>query len=439
LKQSLKTKLRQLWFPAAFRLPEPEFTKEQLDLLEELIQLIHPTLSQQEKTAGDERLSMAHFLVDLGTGIWRIRRKIEGLTRMPKEIKDALYSLESTWASMSEGGVEIVDHIGTIPSKNEAKVVEVRDIPNLTRDQVVETIKPTIVFRGEVIQLGEVVMGRAVKSTVSTFAPQGEPEAVHAAAETIRAGESEPAEEDGEILPAAAEPPIENEEPPTLEQTDNDYVLTDTQVESTEPIEPVEVAEITEEREEIEIPELPEPDELTDAPGETVEGPVVVPEELHEVITAQALLPLADEPDLSSTEPDEKPKKKRASHRAKAESSIASDEWTDALGEAEDEPPVVLDALIEDIAVQVVSDEPDTFPAEPDEKPKKKRASGERTDVPDEAVEEQVAVPDEKPKKKRASRRTKAESSTAPDEAPKPKRTRRTKKKEDTTEVNDVG
>ena len=168
MKQSFKTKLKQLWFPKAFRLPEPEFSKEQIDLLEELIQLIHPTLSKVETANRDERVHMAHFLVDLGTGIWRIRRKIEGLTRMPKEIRDALYSLESTWMSMSEGGVEIIDHIGTIPSKKEAKVVEVRDIPNLAREQVVDALKPTILLRGEVVQLGEVIMGRPVRNGVET-------------------------------------------------------------------------------------------------------------------------------------------------------------------------------------------------------------------------------------------------------------------------------
>jgi hypothetical protein len=167
LKQSFKTKLRQLWFPTDFRLPEPEFSKEQLDLLEELIQLINPTLSRAEQASRDDKLNMANFLIDLGTGIWRIRCKIEGMTRMPKEIRDALYSLESTWMSMSEGGVEIVDHIGSLPNKHEVKVIEVREIPNLAREQVIDTIKPTILFHGEVIQLGEVIVGKPVNSSDS--------------------------------------------------------------------------------------------------------------------------------------------------------------------------------------------------------------------------------------------------------------------------------
>jgi hypothetical protein len=149
-----------LWVPAEFRLPEPEFTEEQLDILEELIQLMSPSLSDTDDAIQDERVRMANFLAELGTGIWRVRRKIEDLSRMPKEIKDALYSIESMWISMADGGVEIIDHIGVIPPKREAKVIEIREIAGLTREQVVETIKPTILMQGEVVQQGEVVLGR---------------------------------------------------------------------------------------------------------------------------------------------------------------------------------------------------------------------------------------------------------------------------------------
>gem|GEM_PF-793529 len=165
MKQSFKTRVRQWWVPAEFRLSEPEFTRDQLDLLEELIQLIAPNISRAESATRDGRLQMANFLVDLGTGIWRIRRKIEGLSRMPREIRDAMYSLESMWMSMSEGGVEIVDHMGTIPSAREAKIIETRNVPGLAREQVIETIKPTILLRGELVQLGEVIMGKPASPT----------------------------------------------------------------------------------------------------------------------------------------------------------------------------------------------------------------------------------------------------------------------------------
>jgi hypothetical protein len=171
LKRSFWTKLRQIWIPKEFRLPEPEFTKEQLDLLEELIQMIGPKISRAASATKDERAKMVDFLVDLGTGIWRVRRKIDGLSRMPREIRDALYSLESMWMAMSTDGVEIMDHIGTTPSGSEAKVVENREIPGLTREQVIDAIKPTIILKGEIVQMAEVIMGRPPRTAVRTAAP----------------------------------------------------------------------------------------------------------------------------------------------------------------------------------------------------------------------------------------------------------------------------
>ena len=103
-----RTRWRQMLFPAEFRLPEPDFKEDQLDLLEELIQLIQPNIEEMESDGLDEKLQMARFLIQLATGVWRVRRRIEGLKRMPKELKEALFSLESIWASMAEGAFPLL-------------------------------------------------------------------------------------------------------------------------------------------------------------------------------------------------------------------------------------------------------------------------------------------------------------------------------------------
>jgi hypothetical protein len=38
--------------------------------------------------------------------------------------------------------------------------MEVRLVPGLDREQIVETLKPTIRLKGEIVQVGEVVLGR---------------------------------------------------------------------------------------------------------------------------------------------------------------------------------------------------------------------------------------------------------------------------------------
>jgi hypothetical protein len=89
------------------------------------------------------------------------------------------------WMGMSQDGVEIVDHIGTAPSGREAKIVEVREIPGLAREQVIDAIKPTIILRGEIIQMGEVIVGRPPYTALS-------------AAGSTRAAEPPPPEMDDE-------------------------------------------------------------------------------------------------------------------------------------------------------------------------------------------------------------------------------------------------
>jgi hypothetical protein len=57
LKRFFSTKLRQIWIPKEFRLPEPEFTKEQLDSLEELIQTAGSKISRAAGVPPDDEIS----------------------------------------------------------------------------------------------------------------------------------------------------------------------------------------------------------------------------------------------------------------------------------------------------------------------------------------------------------------------------------------------
>ena len=160
VKFNLKS-IKQLFYPAEFRLPEPEFSEDQLALMEELIQLIQPKVESLTTENQDEKIQMARFLIQLATGIWRVRRRIEGLKRLPKELQEALFSLESMWSSMAASGVSVIDHVGESPSVSGGpRVVEVRLVPGLDREQVIETVLPTVFLHGQVVQVGEVVVGR---------------------------------------------------------------------------------------------------------------------------------------------------------------------------------------------------------------------------------------------------------------------------------------
>lgn len=141
-------------------MPEPEFSGDQLDMLEDLVQLIQPALVSAEELHRRDKKDLARFLVELGTGVWRVKKKVDSMKRVPREIKEAIYALESTWESMEKEGVRLIDHVGEVPIGMVPKVVQVVQVPGLEREVIVEAIKPTIMLKGEVIQVGEVVLGR---------------------------------------------------------------------------------------------------------------------------------------------------------------------------------------------------------------------------------------------------------------------------------------
>ncbi|EHM10646.1 hypothetical protein TheveDRAFT_1528 [Thermanaerovibrio velox DSM 12556] len=157
---NLSWRLKQLSYPEEFRLPEPEFDGDQLDTLEDLVQLIQPALISAEDLHRRDRRELARFMAELGTGVWRVKKKVESMKRVPREIKEAIYALESTWESMAQDGVQVIDHVGEVPLGMVPKVVKVIEVPGLEREMIVEALKPTIMLKGEVIQVGEVVLGR---------------------------------------------------------------------------------------------------------------------------------------------------------------------------------------------------------------------------------------------------------------------------------------
>jgi hypothetical protein len=374
--------------PAEFRLPEPEFTKEQLELLEELIQLITPNLSRGGGFAADERARMAGFLVDLGTGVWRIRRKIDGLSRMPREIRDALYSLESMWMSMSEGGVEIIDHIGAVPSPKEALIVETRDVPGLTREQVIDAVKPTILFHGEVVQRGEVIMGRpaAPGAFLTTYPQPGQDDGEEGEATAAGEAETAPQTPDETFAPSAHDAA---EDEPTGPDAEPEYI---------DAAEPADDEADAAERAEAAADFEPEPEPAE--PGQYAETIPIPEAELDAAAQAQP----DEEPEASEERHEEElPPEEPQSPELGESPSVAGGETEDAPVEI----PLPKKAprrgrTVREAVKQVILDSPDgsAFDGTGRAKRRKARASADAGEKP----EEQAA--ETKPRRKRASKKT---------------------------------
>jgi hypothetical protein len=160
--------IRQLRFPKEFRIAPSAWSLEVLPDLHRLVEsLVSEGPGVSEQSAGDPAAEKGHlrFLADLGTGLWRLRQKmVQPGTEQPLENMQRAYRhFQATWDVLSQAGLEVRDHTGTpYDAGLSITVIAFEPTPGVGREMVVETIKPTIYYKSQRIQRGEVIVGTPV-------------------------------------------------------------------------------------------------------------------------------------------------------------------------------------------------------------------------------------------------------------------------------------
>jgi len=152
--------LRQLCYPPEFRIAPGDWPPELAQQLRAVLKALQaPPPPPPEQPALPKRL-----LADVGTGLWRLRQRMlqPGSDQPLEEMRRAYRHLQSIWDALAEAGVEIRDHTGEpVPQGGiyALKVLAYQPTPSLEREQVIETIKPSIYQGTETLQMGEVIVG----------------------------------------------------------------------------------------------------------------------------------------------------------------------------------------------------------------------------------------------------------------------------------------
>jgi hypothetical protein len=109
-------------------------------------------------------------LADLATSMWRLRNRMQ---ESPDAPRSAARHAETAWDTLAQAGVEVQDHLHEPFDPGLSLVVlAFQPTAGLRRDQVIETIRPSVYLHDRVIQTGEVIVG--------TPDPPAEPPAPHA-------------------------------------------------------------------------------------------------------------------------------------------------------------------------------------------------------------------------------------------------------------------
>ena len=158
--RNILTSLRQLKYPAEFRIQPPIWSEDLSDLIDKIQSTVTKptTVTNEDQMSSKERLT---FLAEVGTGLWRLRQKMikPGTKRPLEEMQKAFRHLESTWDVLTQAGLEIQDHTGAAyDSGMSLKAIAFQPTQGIGREKIMETIKPTIYYKGQPIQMGEVIV-----------------------------------------------------------------------------------------------------------------------------------------------------------------------------------------------------------------------------------------------------------------------------------------
>jgi hypothetical protein len=165
MKGDMRGALRQVLFPREFRIPALSPSKDLETAVErpaDRASLVAEDGRQGKEGSREEE----HFrlFAEVCTGLWRLRQKMvqPGTDRPLEGMRRAFRHLASTWDLLNQAGFRIQDHTGEpLPEGGSyaLQTLAFQPTPDLARETVVETIKPTIYYGDRRIQMGVVIVG----------------------------------------------------------------------------------------------------------------------------------------------------------------------------------------------------------------------------------------------------------------------------------------
>jgi len=170
--------LHRLALPPEFRIVLPSI-QPALELLSSATRSAADASSPARAPAASSSAAEASRPVDEGvlsdvcTGLWRLRRRmIDPETDRPlEEMRKPFRHLESVWDTLAVAGVNIRDHTNEpVPEYGSIglNVLAYQPMPGISRERVIETVKPSIYVGERLVQMGQVIIGTPEKSSGRT-------------------------------------------------------------------------------------------------------------------------------------------------------------------------------------------------------------------------------------------------------------------------------
>lgn len=158
--------VRQLRYPKEFRISPPPWDEQWLTALEALgkAPAARPVVWAEPPTA-QPVADHGRLFAEIATGLWRLRGQLlDPETDRPRqEMRRAYRHLESIWDALAQAGIAIQDHTGALFDAGMAlRVIAYQPAAGVSREAVIETLRPSVYYENRPIQMGEVIVGTPI-------------------------------------------------------------------------------------------------------------------------------------------------------------------------------------------------------------------------------------------------------------------------------------
>jgi hypothetical protein len=160
--------MRQWLHHTEFRIGDPPCPSEVSDKLQQLVAFLQEQAKtpppDPNKTSNDK--AQQRMLADVCTGLWRLRQKMlqPGSDRPQDSMRKPYRHFEAVWDTLKQAGIEVRDHLGELYNDGSGlEVAAFEPRPGISRDTIVDTVKPTICLKGKLLQVGQVIVGTPEK------------------------------------------------------------------------------------------------------------------------------------------------------------------------------------------------------------------------------------------------------------------------------------
>ncbi len=134
--------------------------------IEDIIELIR-SKSRDEKSPMDDK-GLLNLTIEMGTTFWRLQRRVTAGGEVPQEMRRILRDVEAMEDALKQASIEVKDPTGQKYVDGMAlKVIARQATPGIACETVIETIKPTIYCRDNLVQQGEVIVGIPESDVIS--------------------------------------------------------------------------------------------------------------------------------------------------------------------------------------------------------------------------------------------------------------------------------